>query len=289
MILGISGTIVFIGIAVGVALGIFVYTLIPVKTELAKRLERIEAMPWEQRRGRGDAFERIFNDAQRGRIRRQLEEAGWYAVTPAKIAFRMISSGVLFGAIGVAVAVSINLGMLGWIIAVSLVALGTISPRSRLQAAIVRRKNDIQKALPDFLDMLVSTVSAGLAFGAALAYAQDVTSGPLHDEIEAALSEVRLGRARADAMRAMADRVNQEQLTNFIMAVVQAEAVGSNLSSVLKELAEEVRNRRMMRAEELANMMATKMAVPMALFMLPALFLMIFGGVIAQYLANQTP
>jgi tight adherence protein C len=53
---------------------------------------------------------------------------------------------------------------------------------------------------------------------------------------------------------------------------------------VLEELAEEVRNARMMRAEELANLMPTKMVIPMALFMLPALFLMIFGSVFVQFL-----
>ena len=57
------------------------------------------------------------------------------------------------------------------------------------------------------------------------------------------------------------------------------------MAQVLDELAEEVRNRRMMRAEELANLMPTKMVIPMALFMLPALFVMIFGGLVAQYLS----
>jgi tight adherence protein C len=85
----------------------------------------------------------------------------------------------------------------------------------------------------------------------------------------------------------MAARVGQEQLTTFVTAVIQAERLGSNLGLVLRELAEDVRNFRMSRAEELANMMPTKMALPMALFMLPALFLMIFGGVVAQYLASN--
>jgi tight adherence protein C len=62
------------------------------------------------------------------------------------------------------------------------------------------------------------------------------------------------------------------------------ERLGSNMAEVLEEVAEEVRNARMMRAEELANLMPTKMVIPMALFMLPALFLMIFGSVAVQFL-----
>ena len=163
---------------------------------------------------------------------------------------------------------------------------GAQFPRSQLKAAIGKRKTAIVRALPDLLDMLATTVSAGLAFNAALGYAQEVATGPLGEELKAVLSEVRLGRSRAEALKAMANRVKQEQLSTTITAIIQAERLGSNLAQVLEELSEETRNRRMMRAEELANLMPTKMVIPMALFMLPALFIMIFGGVAAQYLAS---
>ena len=84
----------------------------------------------------------------------------------------------------------------------------------------------------------------------------------------------------------MANRVRQEQLSSVVTAVVQAERLGSNMAVVLRELSEEVRNRRMMRAEELANLMPTKMVIPMALFMLPALFVMVFGGVVAEFMSH---
>jgi tight adherence protein C len=134
--------------------------------------------------------------------------------------------------------------------------------------------------------MLASMVQAGLTFNAALAYAQDIVTGPLAEEVKASLSEMRLGRSRADALRSMAMRVRVEQLTTTVTAVVQAERLGSNLANVLEELAGEVRNRRAQRAEEIANMMPTKMVIPMALFMLPALFVMIFGGVAANYIGK---
>jgi tight adherence protein C len=129
-------------------------------------------------------------------------------------------------------------------------------------------------------------VQAGLSFNAALGYAQEVAVGPLGEEIKAVLSEIRLGRSRAEALKSMANRVKQEQLSTTVTAIVQAERLGSNLANVLEELAEETRNRRMIRAEEIANLMPTKMVIPMALFMLPALFIMIFGGVAAEYLTH---
>ncbi len=287
MIFGITLTVIFIGVAVAVALGMLVYTLVPVKSRLASRLERVEELPWDGVRGRTEAFAKIFNDEQRGRLRRDLDEAGWYTVTPAKIAFQMMATALLLSSVGFSFAIYAKLGGLGLALAAALALLGGYYPLSRVKAAIKKRKVSVSKALPDFLDMLVSTVTAGLAFNAALAFAVDVAEGPLGEEIRAMLSEVRLGRSRADALRSMADRIAHEQVNNFVIAVIQAEKLGTNMSSVLKALSEEVRDRRMVRAEELANLMPTKMVIPMALFMLPALFLMIFGGIIAQYISNN--
>jgi tight adherence protein C len=101
--------------------------------------------------------------------------------------------------------------------------------------------------------------------------------------VKAVLSEIRLGRSRADALRSMADRVRVQEVSTAVTAIVQAERLGSNLATVLEELAEDTRNKRMMRAEEIAQLMPVKMVIPMALFMLPALFVMIFGGVFAEY------
>lgn len=84
----------------------------------------------------------------------------------------------------------------------------------------------------------------------------------------------------------MANRVRVPDISTMVTAIVQAERLGANLSKVLEELSEDVRNKRMMRAEEIAATMPTKMVIPMALFMLPALFVMIFGGVVAQYLSQ---
>jgi tight adherence protein C len=284
---GIAPVVWVIGGSVAFAFGAFVYSLIPVKSDVARRLERAEALSWDGLKSRTEAFARIFNEEQRGAIRRRLDEAGWYETTPAQIAMQIIACGMFGAAASVALIVAMDFDNTAYLGVILVTALAAYLPLSRLSRAAKKRKADIQRGLPDFLDMLASTVSAGLAFNAALTYAQEVAEGALAEEINAALSEVRLGRSRADALRSMAARVGQEQFSTFVTAVIQAERLGSNLGLVLRELAQDVRNFRMNRAEELANMMPTKMALPMALFMLPALFLMIFGGVIAEYLAKQ--
>ena len=285
---GLPPIILVIGIGVAFAFGAFVYSLIPVKSDIARRLERAETVEWEGGvEGRREVFARIFSEKQVSSLRRSLDEAGWYETTPTQIAIQMIAFAIFAATAGVAVVIALDLDNVYYLGVGLFMILAGYLPLSRLSRAVKKRKADIQRALPDFLDMLSTTVSAGLAFNVALTYAQDVAEGPLGDEIRAALSEVRLGRSRADALRSMAARVNQEQITTFVTAVVQAERLGSNLGLVLRELAEDVRNYRMTRAEELANMMPTKMALPMALFMLPALFLMIFGPVIAEYIQHQ--
>lgn len=285
---GIPLVIIAIAVGFSAAAGMLFLSLTPSKSEVSKRLEQLEELRFESG-GRQQAFAKIFNEEQRSKLQQQLMEAGWYTVTPAKMGARVISGAIFGFTIGIALAAWRQSADLLYIAGIVLFTVGgAYLPFSQLKMAIKERKIKIQKALPDLLDMLSSTVQAGLAFNAALATAQEIAVGPLGEELKAVLSEVRLGRSRSDALKSMSMRVRQEQLATTVTAIIQAERLGSNLAQVLEELAEEVRNRRMIRAEEIANLMPTKMVLPMALFMLPALFVMIFGGVVAQYLTQNT-
>ncbi len=267
---------------------LFALSLIPTKSDVTKRLEELEGLKWEQGSGsqREKALERIFNEKQRTTLKSQLLEAGWYTITPAKMAAQIISGGCFGLTLGLGLATYLkNWDLTMWFGIALFVICGLYYPFSRLKGAIANRKIMIQRALPDLLDMLATTVKAGLAFNAALGYAEEATTGPLRDEIRAVLSEIRLGRSRAEALKSMAVRVKHQELTTAVTAIVQAERLGSDLSKVLEELAAESRNKRMSRAEEIAAMMPIKMVFPMALFMLPALFVIIFGPVVAQYMA----
>jgi tight adherence protein C len=286
MLYGIPLVIVVIALGFAVASGLLIVSLVPSKSEVSKRLEDLEGMKWETGTNRRQAFDKLFNEKQRGRLQQQLFEAGWYTVSPAQIGARIVAGGIFGLTLGICLAAyfkSFDLIFIAGV--VLLLIIGMYFPLSQLKSAVAARKIAITKALPDLLDMLASTVQAGLAFNAALASSQETAMGALGEEIKAVLSEVRLGRSRSDALKSMAARVRLEQLSTTVTAIVQAERLGSNLANVLEELAEEVRNRRMTRAEEIANLMPTKMVIPMALFMLPALFVMIFGGVVAQYMA----
>lgn len=289
--MGVPLVVVICAVGFSIAAFLFFGSIVEQKSEIAKRLEDIENLSWEGgKNNRREAFNKIFNEKQKSSIQSLMQEAGMYTMTTAQLGLRMVAFCILGLTMGIVFLVEMGVITPAYVGALFLLTFGgAYVPYSKVKMAAKKRKIEIQKSLPDFLDMLSSTVQAGLSFNAALVVAVDVAKGPLGDEIKAALSEVRLGRSRADALKSMAARVKQEQLTTVVTSLVQAEKLGANMSSMLEELSQEVRNRRMTRAEEIANLMPTKMVIPMALFMLPALFVMIFGGVAAQYMAaNHT-
>jgi tight adherence protein C len=259
-------------------------SLVPAKSPMAKRLKKLETISEKSVTNRFQMIEQIVSKEQHSKLQQRLTEAGWYSVTPIAMTVRGIGS---LG-IGIAIALTSLLFLGGNLFGVLIGAFAGLvawrMPAIMLSRALKARKEDIQRQLPDFLDFLGSTVQAGLALNAALVQAADATTGALHEELTSLLAEIRLGRPRIDAFNALAERVNEESTTTMVTAIVQAERLGANLSVVLNELAKEIRDRRWSRAEERAAHLPVKMLLPMALFMIPSLYLMIFGPVIARVL-----
>jgi tight adherence protein C len=242
----------------------------------------------EHRAGGGQALtERVVDPRDLGRLRSRFLEAGWYQATPSAFFARC---GV-FAALGIVVGIvsvwlmhpSVTIGSS---IVFGFAGAGAYLPYSRLGAAIKKRKREITRALPDLLDTLSSTVRAGLAMNAALVHAANAVTGALAEELHGTLSEIRHGMSRTDALRSLAARLKHEEISQVVRALLQAERLGANLSSVLMSLSSESRERRVLKAEEKAASLPVKMVLPMALFVLPALFVMIFGAVAADYYAR---
>ena len=104
--------------------------------------------------------------------------------------------------------------------------------------------------IPDALDLLTISVRAGLGFDAALGKVVEKLKGPLSDEFRRALAEVRVGKARREALRDIIPRTEVAPLTNFIGAIIQAEQLGVSISKVLQVQSEQLRIERRQRAEE---------------------------------------
>ncbi|HEY6235774.1 MAG TPA: type II secretion system F family protein [Candidatus Elarobacter sp.] len=235
----------------------------------------------------GKIVRSLVDEKERAALGTRFAEAGWYSTTVASFTMWRISlaigAGALF-ALGAQLS-QMSLMMIA-VVGGGGFALGFVAPSFVLDAASRKRKADIARRLPDLLDIVSTTVEAGTALNGALAIAVTRMQGALADEFRMTLSDIRVGMSRTDALTAMARRVKHIDLTSLVTALVQTERLGGNIAHLLDELAEETRNRRVARAEELAAKIPVKMVVPMAFFMLPALLVMIFGPVAAELL-NQ--
>jgi tight adherence protein C len=278
-----------IALLFGLSAFMFALSLLPTRSVLTEQLDDLKARDPLRRDPAEEAFvDRLLPEERRMVIARHLVEAGWYTTTPAKFGLRAVA-GAALGAVLTLVAWRVfdfPLGLLP-VLLILFTFCGGYSPFFALNRSIEARKAAIQKALPEFLDMVSSTVQAGLALNAALGYAVDAVTGPLGEEIKEALSEIRLGRARADALRAVGERTNQPALRNALRVMTQAEKLGANISKLLNELAADARHQRLMLVEEMAAKLPVKMVFPMVFFMIPAIVTIIFGSVAANYFANK--
>ncbi|MBV9272048.1 MAG: type II secretion system F family protein [Candidatus Eremiobacteraeota bacterium] len=278
-----------IAISGAIAAFLLAVSLLPQRAPIRRTLDLLERRPSQRRDpGKIKAFEKLFSKENRSRLSGKLMEAGWYTVTPAKMGVRIVGGAIAGCVATFALLQFLHVNFtLTLVVTLVLTGIAAYTPMSILQRACEARKVQVQKTLPDFLDMVATTVQAGLSVNAALAYAIDSAPGALGDEIRVALSEIRLGRARSEALRGAAMRLRQQQFTTTITAITQAERLGTNISRVLSELAEDVRNARIMIVEEKAAKLPVKMVLPMAFFMLPSIFTVIFGALVANYMSQQ--
>lgn len=174
---------------------------------------------------------------------------------------------VVWGTIGLQQAVAVLIfGVVGWMI-----------PGTWLKGRVKARQKQVIKALPDSLDLVTTSVEAGLGLDAALARVSQKSSGPLAEELSRMLREVAMGKMRREALIEMAERLGVDELTSFINAIIQAEQLGVGIAQVLRVQADQMRTRRRQRAEKTAHEAPIKMIFPLVLFIFPAFMLVILG------------
>ncbi|HYE76948.1 MAG TPA: type II secretion system F family protein [bacterium] len=150
-----------------------------------------------------------------------------------------------------------------------------------------QRSRKILRALPDLLDMLVLLVEAGLDLSAALVKVADtMPKGPLREEIETAINDMRLGASRVEAFKNMADRVGLLEMNSFISVLVQAIEMGASIGPVLRTQSDVLRLNRFQLAERLGAEASNKVLVPMLLFIFPAIFLVVIGPIAVDFIRH---
>jgi tight adherence protein C len=268
-----------------VAAAIAYYFLVIGRSDVHRRLAALNLDPGKQADAKDSiAIHKLLDETQRRSLQRRLLEAGWYKVTPQQFVLYTLVGGIIGAVLGFLAVLSLGVfDAKSLTCFVVLTACGLMAPNASLNRAIEQRKKEVQRELPNFLDIVSTSIEAGTALSGALGVGTDAVEGALKEELRSVMDDIRLGRSRSEALAAMAHRLREPDLTTCVTTIVQADKLGGNISQVLFSLAEEARDRRMMRAEEIAAQLPVKLIFPMAGFMLPALMLLIFGGIIAQY------
>jgi len=156
----------------------------------------------------------------------------------------------------------------------------------KLNRQIEKRRSAVVRQLPDILDLLVISVEAGLGFEQAIDRTVDSVPGVLSDEFRRMLNEIQAGMNRADAMRALEERVGSPDFRSFVLAVLQADTFGVSIGRVLRAQADEMRIRRRQLAQERAMKAPVKMLIPMVFCIFPALFVIVLGPAVINIRDN---
>src|SRR5881628_1702029 len=198
-------------------------------------------------------------------------------LTPEDFAAVRLVAAAIVGALGLLIGLLLANPVYLVIALVVGVILGYYLPVLWLKQKVDARKAEIQKALPDALDLLVICVDAGLGFDAALARVTDKYRNALSDLLSKALREVSLGRPRLEALDEMGRNSGVEDLHNFMQAVIQSEQFGTGIGKILRIQADEMRRKRRQRAQEKGAQATLKMMLPMVGCIFPTLWIVLLG------------
>jgi tight adherence protein C len=213
-------------------------------------------------------------------IQRKLAVAGNpYRWTPADfVGIKVFAALLMGGSLFVLMMIAGDTGY-AFLFGAILAAFGWFGPEVVLRSKTQQRQKQIRRALPDALDLLVISVEAGLGFDAAIQRLVDKRDDALAHEFARVLAEMRVGRSRRDALKDMVLRTQVPDLNNFVGAILQAEQLGVSVTRVLTVQAEQMRVVRRQRAEEKAAQMQLKLIFPLAIFIFPALCVVIMGPI----------
>jgi hypothetical protein len=138
------------------------------------------------------------------------------------------------------------------------------------------------------LDMLTLSTEAGQDFTSAMKTVIDKgTPGPLLNEFRIVHQEVTLGKTRTEALRAMAARIDLPEMTSFVLALIQAEELGTSIGKVLRIMADQMRVKRSTLAEEMAGKVPVKLMMPLILLIVPAAFIVLLFGPVYMCMTGQ--
>ncbi|MEO0859846.1 MAG: type II secretion system F family protein [Pseudomonadota bacterium] len=159
-------------------------------------------------------------------------------------------------------------------------AVGYIAPKYWVQKRAAKRQEEIQQGFPDALDLLLVCVEAGQSLDQSIirmATEIEPSYPALASEFIMVAQEMKAGKDKPDVLRSMADRCDINDITSFVTVLIQSASFGTSIADALRVYAAEMRDKRVMRAEEKANVLPTKLTVGTMMFCVPPLLIILIG------------
>ncbi|MFZ9596147.1 MAG: type II secretion system F family protein [Bdellovibrionia bacterium] len=219
-----------------------------------------------------------FWDEKRKIFRRKIIAAGLKEELTADefIAFKIVL--ILFFPIVGGVLNAAEMIDVPWYYVLGFGVVGWFYPNIWTNSRIESRQKQVLRAMPFIVDLLALSTEAGLDFlGAIGKVVEKARPSPLVEEFAQLLKEIKVGASRQDALREMAARIDMTAVNSFVAILISADQMGASIGKILRQQSDQIRSERMLRAEKAGAAAAQKVLLPVALFILPAVILMIMG------------
>lgn len=236
-------------------------------------------------------FKRFKWEKRRKELDQHFAEAGIDSYTHEQFWAFQVLAPLLF--LGLIYALIFELRLLdihysvSWWFFILVVAGGIYFPVLWLNSLIKQRRASIILEFPSFVDKLTLSVEAGLDFMAAIIrITQKSQESPLKEELNRMISEIQIGSTRAQALRHMSQRIGLRDISTFSATLIQADQLGTSIGQVLRSQADRLRRERFESAERKGAIAAQKILFPLVFFIMPAVFIVVFGPLLVKLLTG---
>jgi tight adherence protein C len=233
-------------------------------------------------RGRRNTTKQLAKGStKQARLQRRMESAGWTDPEAASyFALAELAVPMILALIPIAL-----LGTRGWMAALVAGGVGYLIPDLVLTRATRRHQKEIQNGLPDAIDLIVVCVEAGSSLDQAIVRASEeleLAMPALAGELRTVTNEIRAGKPRLEAFQGLAKRTQIDDVRALVAMLTQTDRFGTSIAQALRSHAATSRTKRRQRAEERAAKVGVKMVFPLALCLVPALYVVCLGPVVVK-------
>jgi tight adherence protein C len=233
-------------------------------------------------RGRRNPTKQLAKGStKQARLQRRMESAGWTDPEAASyFALAELAVPMILALIPIAL-----LGTRGWMAALVAGGVGYLIPDLVLTRATRRHQKEIQNGLPDAIDLIVVCVEAGSSLDQAIVRASEeleLAMPALAGELRTVTNEIRAGKPRLEAFQGLAKRTQIDDVRALVAMLTQTDRFGTSIAQALRSHAATSRTKRRQRAEERAAKVGVKMVFPLALCLVPALYVVCLGPVVVK-------